>query len=84
MRTQAETILEGSSPFKKFIIILVGTISKCQQKYYYDKWIFYQRYALKISRDIETFNRAIENTNTDDSILAHSINKKALLFEILR
>lgn len=34
MRTQAETILEGSSPFKNFIIILVGAISKCQQKYY--------------------------------------------------
>lgn len=41
---------------------------------------FYQRYALKISRDIETFNRAIENTNTDDSILAHSINNKSTYF----
>ena len=29
MRTQAETILEDLSPFKNFIIILVGTISKC-------------------------------------------------------
>ena len=29
MKTQAETILEDLSPFKNFIIILVGTISKC-------------------------------------------------------